>query len=64
MMIKFGFAPIEIQVDIPALDRLLDLLEGHVQREIDASTSALTAATSRLQQSRKALEAIIQKGEQ
>lgn len=40
-----------IQFDIPALDRLVDYLEGKQQKEIDALVTQLSESTAGLQSS-------------
>jgi hypothetical protein len=40
-----------ITVQVPALDRLMDYLEGIQQKNIDAATATITAFTARLKQS-------------
>ncbi len=50
-----------ISVEVPALDRLLDYLEGKKQAEIDSLSAQVNALTLRLQTHRTGLESAIEK---
>lgn len=45
-----------LMIDIPALDRLLDYLEGKQQADIDSATAQLSALAQRLQTTNTRLE--------
>lgn len=50
-----------VNVEFPALDRLLDYLEAAEQKEIDALTLQAEQLLTRLEQSRKTLQNFISK---
>ncbi len=50
-----------ISVEVPALDRLLDYLEGKKQAEINSMSAQVNALTLRLSTHRTGLESAIEK---
>jgi hypothetical protein len=44
-----------IRIEFPALDRLIDFLQGSQQAEVDRGTSQIQQATERLRKSRVSL---------
>lgn len=48
-----------LRIEIPAMDRLLDYLEGKQQADIDSLTAQLSALTQRLQTTNTRLETAI-----
>ncbi len=53
-----------LNVRIPALDRLLDYLEARDQSGVDAATALVVALTSRLKDTKNALQTSLNKGNQ